>query len=256
MAKKRLIFVLLYLDGQFCISRNFRLQKIGNTGWLSKNYNFSRVSRFIDELVILNVGQLAEGHAGFLDAAAKIAGEVFVPVALGGAIRTPEDAARYFDMGADKVVVNTLLWQSPGTVRKIADTYGVQAVVASVDYRLREGVRVPFLRGENPPQPNTLSDYLEHVSALGVGEVLLNSVDQDGTGFGLDLGVADAVPQGLTMPLVMMGGIGRTDHFLPGFRLERVSGVATANLFAFIGDGLASSRHALLESGMCMAAWD
>ena len=131
MAKKRLIFVLLYLDGQFCISRNFRLQKIGNTGWLSKNYNFSRVSRFIDELVILNVGQVAEGHAGFLDAAAKIAGEVFVPVALGGAIRTPEDAARYFDMGADKVVVNTLLWQSPGTVRKIADTYGVQAVVAS-----------------------------------------------------------------------------------------------------------------------------
>ena len=136
MPKKRLIFVLLYLGGQFCISRNFRLQKVGTADWIFKNYDFSKVSRFIDELVILNVADGAQGAATFLDAAASIVSEVFVPVALGGAIRTMRDAETYFRNGADKIVVNTLLWQQPEVVRKIASAYGEQALMASVDYRL------------------------------------------------------------------------------------------------------------------------
>lgn len=251
LPRKRLIFVLLYLDGQFCISRNFRLQKVGDADWLSRHYDFSKVSRFIDELVILDVA----GTPGFLDAAARIAAEVFVPVALGGALRTMADADTCFQNGADKIVVNTLLWQQPEVVRKIAAVYGEQALVASVDYRRAGGQRVPHLRGEGAPAPGGLGEWLARVAALGVGEVLLNSVDQDGTGMGLDLTVFDEVPQSLQQPVVLMGGVGRMDHFQPGLALARASGVATSNLFAFMGSGLSATRAQLLRAGVNLASW-
>jgi imidazole glycerol phosphate synthase subunit HisF len=140
LPKKRLIFVLLYRGGQFCISRNFRLQTVGSAAWLARNYGFAKVSRFIDELVILNAESEPADQTAFLNTAASIAAEVFVPVALGGAIRGLSDAEVYFRHGADKVVVNTLLWKDPGAVKDIADVYGVQAVMASVDYR---GLKAP-----------------------------------------------------------------------------------------------------------------
>ncbi len=255
MPKKRLIFVLLYLNGQFCISRNFRLQKVGNADWLKRNYNFSKVSRFIDELVILNVESEAIDQAKFTAAAGSIAAEVFVPVSLGGAIRSFRDAETCFHNGADKVVVNTLLWEKPDVVKQIADVYGEQALVASVDYRGLEGARTPHLRGAGAPDPGALSAWAAHVASLGVGEILLNSIDRDGTGMGLDLNVFDVIPPAIPQPIVLMGGVGRTDHFQPGLELPRVSGVATSNLFAFIGKGLSSSRASLLEAGMNMAAW-
>jgi cyclase len=255
MPKKRLIFVLLHLNGQFCISRNFRLQKVGNADWLKRNYNFSKVSRFIDELVILNVESENIDQKRFLATASSIASEVFVPVALGGAIRDFRDAETYFHNGADKVVVNTLLWQNPAVVREIANVYGEQALMASVDYRGLEGPRTPFLRGGESPAAATLAPWLSHVASLGVGEILLNSVDRDGTGMGLDLPVFDIVPRDIHLPFVMMGGVGRTDHFQPGMELPQVSGVATSNLFAFIGKGLSASREALLQANMNMASW-
>lgn len=255
MTKKRLIFVLLYRNGQFCISRNFRLQKVGNAEWLKRNYNFSKVSQFIDELIILNTEAESVDQQAFLATASSIAAEVFVPVALGGAIREFSDAEAYFRNGADKVVVNTLLSQNPAIVNEIARVYGEQALVASIDYRGLSGPRTPFFRLSPEPTVGGLSAWVGRVASVGVGEILLNSVDRDGTGMGLDLSVMDLVPNHIHLPIVMMGGIGRTDHFRPGFELPHVSGVATSNLFAFIGQGLSASREHLLEAGMNLASW-
>src|SRR6185436_19974250 len=107
--------------------------------------------------------------------------------------------------------------------------------MASVDYRGLEGARTPYLRGDGAPAPATLAEWLSKVARLGVGEILLNSVDRDGTGMSLDLDVWSVVPPDINLPFVMMGGVGRTDHFQPGLEKSRVSGVATSNLFAFIG---------------------
>ncbi len=255
MLKKRLIFVLLYRHGQFHISRNFRLQKVGTAGWLARNYNFSKVSRFIDELVILNVESDGAGRDKFLEVAAEVTSNVFVPVALGGAIRSLADAEVYFQNGADKVVINSLLWQDPNVVRRIAGVYGEQAVVASIDYRGLDGGRPPHFRGPGAPDGSTLASWVKQVAAVGVGEMLLNSVDRDGTGMGLDLGVMDAIPDDIHLPVVLMGGVGRTDHFRPGLDIPRVSGVATSNLFAFMGEGLSASRASLLKAGVPMASW-
>jgi cyclase len=255
LPKKRLIFVLLYRGGQFCISRNFRLQTVGSAAWLARNYGFAKVSRFIDELVILNAESEPADQTAFLNTAASIAAEVFVPVALGGAIRGLSDAEVYFRHGADKVVVNTLLWKDPGAVKDIADVYGVQAVMASVDYRGLKAPRTPHFRGEGAPEGMDLAAWLRRIAALGVGEILLNSVDRDGTGMGLDTAVMEALPAEVQVPVVLTGGIGRNDHFRPGLELSQVSGVATSNLFAFMGEGLSSARTKLMEAGLDMAAW-
>ena len=163
MTKKRLIFVLLYRNGQFCISRNFRLQKVGNAEWLKRNYNFSKVSQFIDELIILNTEAESVDQQAFLATASSIAAEVFVPVAL----------------GADKVVVNTLLSQNPAIVNEIARVYGEQALVASIDYRGLSGPRTPFFRLCPEPTVGGLSAWIGRVASVGVGEILLNSVTHD-----------------------------------------------------------------------------
>lgn len=255
MAKKRLIFVLLYRNGQFCISRNFRLQTVGSADWLARNYGFAKVSRFIDELVILNAEPEPADQKKFLATAASIASEVFVPVALGGAIRSPRDAEAYFEHGADKVVINTLLWRAPDAVREIAGTYGVQAVMASADYHGLAEPRTAHLRGPDAPQGRRLEAWLKEIAALGVGEVLLNSVDRDGTGMGLDLGVIATLPPEIQAPVVLMGGVGRKDHFTPGLELPGVSGVATSNLFAFMGEGLSAARSILTDAGLDMATW-
>lgn len=255
MPKKRLIFVLLYRNGQFCISRNFRLQTVGSAGWLARNYGFAKVSRFIDELVILNAEPEPTDQKKFLDTVSNIAAEVFVPVALGGAIRSRRDAEIYFQHGADKVVVNTLLWRNPDAVAEIAGIYGVQAVMASVDYRGLAEPRSVHFRGPSPPPAPQLDDWLKTVASVGVGEILLNSVDRDGTGMGLDLGVIAALPPEIQAPVVLMGGVGRNDHFGPGLELPGVSGVATSNLFAFMGEGLSAARGKLVDAGLDMASW-
>ena len=255
VAKKRLIFVLLYRNGQFCISRNFRLQTVGSASWLARNYGFAKVSRFIAELVILNAESDPLDQKQFLSTAARIAAEVFVPVALGGGLRTLRDAEIYFEHGADKIVVNTVLWQGPNVVKQIADVYGAQAVVASVDYCGRAAPRTVHFRGEGALPSTDLGQWLKHVSALGVGEILLNSVDRDGTGMGLDLGVVETLPTNSHLPMVLTGGVGRNDHFAPGLELSGVSGVATSNLFAFMGEGLSSARAKLRDAGLDIATW-
>ncbi len=255
MPKKRLIFVLLYRGGQFCISRNFRLQSVGSADWLARNYGFAKVSRFIDELVILNADPDPADQEKFLGTVASIATEVFVPVALGGGIRSLHDAEVYFQHGADKVVINTLLWRKPDVVRQIASVYGEQAVVASVDYTGLATPRTPCFRSAEAPAARDLADWLRDVATLGVGEILLNSVDRDGTGMTLDLDVIATIPAEVQVPVVLSGGVGRNDHLGPGLALPRVSGVATSNLFAFMGEGLSSARAKLIAAGIDMAVW-
>jgi cyclase len=167
------------------------------------------------------------------------------------------DAATYFSSGADKIIVNTLLWTDPSVVRDAIQTYGSQAVIASIDYSLVNGRRQLFSHNNSagPGERRDLADCLGAVADLGVGEMLVNSVNQDGTGMGLDLSVIEQVPNEISAPIILMGGVGRTDHFAPGLKIDRVSGVATSNLFAFIGDGLEAARRSVLEAGINIAVW-
>lgn len=251
MLKKRLIFTLLHSDGQYCLSRNFRLQRVGDMAWLQTNFSLDLITKVIDELHVLDVSAGPRGGGNFLRDLETLVDSCFVPVAAGGGISGLADVERLLRAGADKVVVNTLLASDPARVQAISDSVGAQCVVASIDvHRDATGAAVRAV-GE---AYDGLSVRLaaERAVAVGAGELLIQSVDRDGTGQGLDLQVLAQIPEDSSVPLVLMGGAGNADHLRAALASERVSAVATANLLNFVGDGLASARYALRCAGVVL----
>lgn len=256
MLKKRLIFTLLYKDGFFMLSRNFRLQKIGNLEWIIENYNFSNISRYIDELCILNVSQNRDSHPQFLEVLKELSQGCFVPIAVGGGIRTYGDSRSCFTSGADKIILNSSLFEYPELVNEISRDYGQQAIVGSIDLLRDESQELKIQqRVKGDVILHDVDTQLKTHRLLPVGEWYINSVDQDGTGQGLDLEIVDCISDYLDTPLIIAGGVGNSSHIAEGLHHHRVSGVATANLLNFVGDGLMRARNELVSSGQELATW-
>lgn len=249
MLKKRLIFILYYADGSFFLSRNFRLQKAGDVNWLLNRFRFSTIGRHIDELILLDVDRgnfNAPFSGGFWDAAQSILRTTFTPLTVGGGIRRPEDVVRCFQMGADKILLNSLLAESPDSVREYIANYGAQAVVAAIDVKVRDGEFWTHVSNGSTPYIS-LRDHLELAVELGVGEIMVNSIDRDGTGVGFVselLGYLDEMP----MPVILAGGAGKPEHFAEMLSDSRISAVATGNLFNFIGEGFSRVRQHLIDA--------
>ena len=121
---KRLIFTLLYSDGYFCQSRNFRCQKVGNYDWLFNNYKFSKIAAFLDELIVLNVNPSADSYPSFLNVVKRIVTNVFVPLSIGGGIYSLERAVDCFQNGADKVILNSAVRKNVMDTSKIINHFG------------------------------------------------------------------------------------------------------------------------------------
>lgn len=256
MLKKRVIFTLLYANGNFMLSRNFRLQKVGDLRWLQKNYNFSQTAFSIDELVILDVSREQRDLKTFGQHVSKIAEECFVPIAVGGGVRDLDQARELLHCGADKIVINTLIDISPETVEELAAELGRQCVVGAVDVkRSAEGFKVWTENGTRERQI-TLSEWAKRIAALPIGEMYLNSMDRDGTGQGFLLELLDQLPGMMPIPVILAGGAGKHQHLSEALRDNRVDAVATANLFNFVGDGLMKSRNAMIEAGFDLARWN
>ena len=128
MLKKRIIFTLLYQDGSFCLSRNFNLQKVGNLNWIKKNYDFSLITKSIDELIIINVSKDKKSIKNFIKNVEKLSKECFIPLSIGGKIDSLEIAKLYMNSGADKLVINTNLFNI-NLLKKISNTFGEQCLV-------------------------------------------------------------------------------------------------------------------------------
>lgn len=254
--KKRLIFTLLYNEQQFMLSRNFRLQQVGDIGWLEKNYNFRETALSIDELVVLNVERDRGSFDGFCEHTRRLNDDCFVPVASGGGIRTIEHARSLLRSGADKVVINTILDTDPGMVEQLASEFGKQCLVASIDAKRVEGALRPFVENGSRMLESTLFDFIVRVADLPIGELYLNSMDRDGTGQGFDLELLDHLPTNLNVPLILAGGAGKPEHFIAALADHRVDAVATAHLFNFVGNALHLSRQRLLDDGLHLAQWN
>lgn len=256
MLKKRVIFTLLYDMGSFVLSRNFRLQKVGNLCWLQKNYNFSQIAFSIDELVILDVSRGKRDEEKFRDHVRSLTEECFVPIAAGGGIRTLEQARKLLRSGADKVIVNTLVSEAPGVVGEIAATFGQQCVVAAVDVKQIDEQFTVWTENGTALQAVGLKQWLDNLAKLPVGELYLNSMDRDGTGQGYHFELLEFIPRSISVPVILAGGAGNYQHFADGLRDDRVDAVATAHLFNFVGDGLEEARTKLLENGYNLVAWN
>lgn len=256
MLKKRILFTLLYDNGQFMLSRNFRLQKVGNLQWLQRNYNFSHISFFIDELIVLDVTRGERNSEEFRRTLEALTEGCFVPIAAGGGVRSVEQAKNLLRSGADKVVVNTPIFSQPELLMELAVEFGQQCVVGSLDLkRTQDNTYNILIESGSKIVVENASKFFDELEIDSVGEWYLNSIDQDGTGQGYDLNMLDQLPSDWSVPVILAGGAGNASHLADGLADPRVDAVATAHLFNFVGDGLQQARNTLLTSGMNLACW-
>ena len=170
--KKRLIFALLYSDGFYCQSRNFKLQKVAKFDWLFNNYNFSSVARHLDELIVINVTPYKEKKEEFLDEVKKITSNVFVPVAIGGGITDIISANKAFNSGADKIILNSLVRENPREVKRLISEYGSQSVVAAIDFKSTiDGTKVFEWINKKVIAELSIKEYVKLCHDLDFGEI-------------------------------------------------------------------------------------
>jgi len=236
-------------------SRNFRLQKVGDINWLEKNYKFQKIAFSLDELIVLNASRDEKSTLEFAKIINRLADDVFIPIAAGGGIRSIEDAELLFKNGADKIILNSPLIDDKDLVKKLVQKYGSQSIVASVDYRRTGEQHEVYIHDGATKLDLSLQKYISYLEQLHIGEIYLNSIDQDGTGFGYDISTIEEVAKFVTVPLIIAGGAGNELHLMEGLNTDHVSAVATANLFNFIGDGLPKAREKVILNGLNIAKW-
>ena len=256
MLKKRLIFTLLYNNGKFVLSRNFRLQEVGDINWLQTHYNFSSISRAIDELIILDVSRNYIDSELFLENVKQITKGCFVPITVGGHIHSLMQAKIFLDSGADKLLVNSNIFFQEELIFELASEYGQQCIVACLDFKKKLDNIEIFTSQGSMNQLGNAKNILEKTLKLPVGELILNSIDRDGTGQGLDFEILSLLPNLLDKPIIFSGGVGNPIHLLEGLRNKQIDAVATANLFNFVGDGLFNARSYLTQNGVNLATWN
>jgi len=204
-----------------------------------------------DELCFLDIGASHEGRGTMIDVVRRTAEVCFMPLTVGGGVRSVEDARALLLAGADKVAVNSAAVSRPEVVAEIADRMGSQCVVASVDARkVAEGRWEVFTHGG---RRETGIDAVEHalrLAELGAGELLLTSMDRDGTRDGYDLELIRIVADAMTVPVVASGGVGNLDHLVAGIRDGHASAVLAASIFHFGEASIADAHAALAAAGI------
>ncbi len=193
-----------------------------------------------DELVFLDITASSDNRRTMVDVVSRTAEEVFIPFTVGGGIRSVEDARLLLRAGADKVGVNTAAVEHPGLVVELAEEFGSQCVVVAVDARRRrengggpgtaEGWEV-FTHGGRTPTAVDAIEWCEAATALGAGEILLTSMDRDGTRDGFDLELTRRVAELCTVPVIASGGVGSLDHLVEGAVEGLAEGVLAASIF-------------------------
>jgi cyclase len=203
-----------------------------------------------DELCFLDIGASHEGRGTIIDVVRRTAEVCFMPLTVGGGVRSAEDARALLLAGADKVAVNSAAVARPEVVADIAARFGSQCVVASVDARWSGDHWEIFTHGGRKP---TGIDALEHavkLAELGAGELLVTSMDRDGTRDGYDLALTRAIADAVNIPVVASGGVGNLDHLVDGVREGHASAVLAASIFHFGQHSIADAHAALRAAGL------
>ncbi|WP_458094177.1 imidazole glycerol phosphate synthase subunit HisF [Roseomonas sp. WA12] len=202
-----------------------------------------------DEITFLDIGATHENRGTMLDVVSRTAAEVFIPLTVGGGVRSVEDMRGLLLAGADKVSVNSAALADPELVRRGAEAFGSQAIVVAVDARRVAPRRWEiFTHGGRRETGVDAVDWARRVESLGAGELLLTSMDRDGTGEGFDLELLRAVRSAVRLPIVASGGVGKLDHFVEG-AAAGATGLLAASVFHYAQFRIAEAKAALGAAG-------
>jgi imidazole glycerol-phosphate synthase subunit HisF len=244
MLRKRVITVLTFSDGVL-----FRTKKFTP----DYRYTLNFVDAWsVDEIVILDVTRPGQGEReNFLKVVREFARACFVPLSVGGGVRTLDDVRELMSVGADKVVVNTGALERPSLITEIAQLYGSQCVVLSIDAAKKSSdeyeVQSHFATMATGKSP---VDWAREAQKLGAGEILITSVERDGWLQGYDIELSRQVAQAVKLPVLILGGAGSWKHFVEGFNEAGASGVCTQNIFHFTDASIKSAKKFLKTAGI------
>ena len=231
MLAKRIIPCLDVRDGRVVKGVNFvNIRDAGDPVELAKYYS----DQGADEIVFLDITATSDARDTVADVVEHTASQVFVPLTVGGGIRTLEDFRRLLRAGADKISVNSAAVARPELISEAAERFGSQCVVLAVDARARgDGGWEVVVHGGRKPTGMDLIDWVKRGEALGAGEILLTSMDADGTKAGFDLGMTRAVTEAVSIPVIASGGCGSLAHFAEVFEKTGCDAALAASLFHF-----------------------
>jgi imidazole glycerol-phosphate synthase subunit HisF len=230
MLARRIIACLDVRDGQVVKGVNFRdLRGAGDAAELAARYN----AEGIDELIVLDISATLEARRAMSRTIAAIAAQLFIPLAAGGGIRSLDDAKAALDAGADKVSINSAALLQPQLITTLAATYGSQAVVVAIDARgsAREGAYDVLSRGGTHLERTDAIAWAREAADRGAGEILLTSIDRDGTRAGFDCALTAAVSTAVGIPVIASGGAGSLGHFADVFTEGRADAALAASIF-------------------------
>lgn len=205
-----------------------------------------------DELCFLDISASAEGKETMYDVISDTAGEVFLPLTVGGGVSTVEDYQKLLGCGADKISVNSAALQRPSLISDAARRFGAQCVVVAIDVKTVAGVWKVFSHGGRDETSWRALDWARHVVELGAGEILLTSMDRDGTGEGFDVELLAAMRKAVSVPIVASGGVGTLQHLVDGVKLGQADAVLAASIFHFGTHTIAEAKQYMLEAGIAV----
>jgi len=210
--------------------------------------------RGADEIVLLDIAATSGNRRTLLDAVSVTAHSLFVPFTVGGGIRRLEDAAAVFDAGADKIAINSAAVRDPSLIGEIAGRFGSQAVVVAIDAgktdRSADGSFDVFAAGGRLATGRDAIEWAREAAARGAGEILLTSMDRDGTQSGFDCGLVRAVAEAVSIPVIASGGAGSARDFIEVFRYGRADAALAASIFHFGLEDIAELKRELHHAGI------
>jgi len=251
MLAKRVIPCLDVHQGRVVKGTNFvNLRDAGDPVQIAQRYE----AEGADELVFLDITASHEDRGIMLDVVRRTAEQVFMPLTVGGGIRTLDDIRMLLQAGCDKVSINSTACKNPEFVRQAADRFGSQCIVVNIDPRRvqREGKEFweVYINGGRTPTGLEAVAWAEQVEGLGAGEIVVTSMDRDGTKDGYDLPITSAVSEKVQIPVVASGGAGKPEHLVEAILVGKADAVLAASIFHFGEYSISQTKRMMAENGI------
>ena len=247
MLSKRVIACMDVREGQVVKGVQFQdLRHAGDPAELARRYNVEG----IDEVVVLDITATLEGRRTLADTVHAVAAEIFLPLAVGGGIRSESDAATVIDAGADKVSLNTAALRQPELITTLANRYGSQAVIVAIDAKRLDDRFAVYVRSGQTDAARDAVEWAREAESRGAGEILLTSMDRDGTRAGFDCALTAAVSSAVNIPVIASGGAGGFDHFVDVFTEGRADAALAASIFHFAESSVHDLKVHLRDRGI------
>ena len=249
MLTKRIIPCLDIDAGRVVKGVNFvNLKDAGDPVEVAKRYS----DQGADEIAFLDITATKEKRKTLVEVVSKVAEQVFVPLTVGGGIKSVNDVANLLLAGADKVSINSAAVVDPKLIANCSKTFGAQCIVVAIDARknLNNGTWQIFTHGGTQPTGLDAVDWARKVEKLGAGELLITSMDKDGTKTGFDTGLTRAISGSVGIPVIASGGVGELNHFLDGLVLGKADAVLAASVFHFGTFSIQETKKFLQDGGV------